>query len=110
MNNPSESDVTPLASNGTGGEGVMCMPRSLTAESVESVAAEMLAVRLDKKRHVTLDFSQVGILTSPGVQLIVALEKALMESSGTLVISEVKSAVAEVFSDLGFERLLRSVS
>ena len=86
------------------------IPTSLTAETVQKVAEDMRGQQVERHKYVHLDFSETNILTSPGMQLLLSLEKTLSETGGIMVVSEVKSALREVFCDLGFERLLRKES
>lgn len=83
------------------------LPAALNAASVVAVAADMREQQLDKQRIVVLDFTQVAALTSPGLQLLVSLEKSLGEVGGTLFVHNVKSGLEAVFRDTGFERFLR---
>lgn len=86
------------------------MPSSFTAENVEQFTAEMLRQDAGIQRTVTLDFTDTANLTTPGVQILLSLERSLSETAGVLVVTEVRHAIREVFCDLGFERLLKTVS
>lgn len=90
--------------------GSMVMRSHLNIEAVEEVLGEMKALQLDKCRNVTLDFSSVDVLTTPGLQVMTSLEKSLSEMSGTLSVVHVKPGVAGVFRDMGFERFLLTAS
>ena len=98
--NPQENTADPKQAT------TQALPPKLSAETVEEVCAEMRESQLARFRTVTLDFSAVDIFTSPGMQLVIALEKSLLEAGGKLAISGVKPSVSAVMRDLGFERFL----
>jgi anti-anti-sigma factor len=87
-------------------ETSMLLPSRLCAETVEEICNEMRAAKLDRFKQVTLDFSQVDIFTSPGMQLVLALGKSLQDAGGKLAVSHVKPGVSQAMRDLGFEHLL----
>lgn len=109
-----DSDINQAASTGeeqkAAVSGAMLLPVSITIESVEDVAKEMKALRLDKCRQVVLDFSQVDVMTTPGLQLLVALEKSLAATNGALVLNHMKPGISALLKEAGLERFTRTAA
>lgn len=106
MNDASEDADRPVENAGL----LFALPVSFTTETVEGVAAEMKEKVLDKQHLIVADFAAVEFLSSAGVQLLLSLEKALSENNGKVSVVNLKPAVAEVFTDLGFERFVKTAS
>ncbi|MEI7669994.1 MAG: STAS domain-containing protein, partial [Pseudomonadota bacterium] len=82
------------------------LPTFMTIETVGTLAAEFKQWSLPKKICVTLDASQVENITSPGLQLIVALEKTLTRNGNALTIIGKKELFIQAFKDAGLENFL----
>lgn len=79
------------------------LPQSLTIETVESFA-DQLRQQLDiDVTEVSVDASGVELITTPGVQLLVALGKSLEARNGKLRLINAGSSFFSVFSMLGMD-------
>lgn len=76
------------------------LPVALTIDTVEALAADFSAYCADGP-CVTLDATQVEVLTTPGVQLILSFSKSLEAQGISLRIIHAKPAVTQVFERLG---------
>lgn len=82
----------------------------MNIETAELLAAELKQLPLEEKTSLALDASQVEIITTPGLQLIVSLGKTLEAQGGTLLITGRKQAFDDAFRDAGLESLLGRTS
>lgn len=83
------------------------LPSVMTIETVESIAAELKQLPLAEKTGLTLDAALVESITTPGLQLIVSLERTLAAQGGTFAIHGQREGFARTFRDAGLEELLR---
>lgn len=82
------------------------LPATITIESIEALAAEFKQWPFAEKTHLTLDASQVENITTPGLQLIVALEKTLSSQGGVLTVASMKESFINAFKDAGLASVL----
>ncbi|MDX2073357.1 MAG: STAS domain-containing protein [Alphaproteobacteria bacterium] len=82
------------------------LPPVMTIETAEALAAELKQLPLAEKTSLTLDVSQVQNITSPGLQLIVSLEKTITAQGGRLTITGERDAFVCVFKDAGLGSML----
>ena len=87
-------------------DGAYVLPSALTIESIESLAAEFKQWPFQEKSHLTLDASQVDQVTTPGLQLIVSIEKTLAAQGGSLIIHAPKEPFVRAFNDAGLQSIL----
>jgi len=83
------------------------LPEIMTIETAEVLAGELKQLPLSGKMTLGLDASRVESITTPGIQLIVALEKALTAQGGTLKMSGKRESFNNALRDLGLERLIK---
>jgi anti-anti-sigma factor len=86
------------------------LPEEMTIETAEALAAELKQLSLAEKTSLVLDASQVENITTPGLQLIIALEKSLTAQGSALVIKGKRDSFADAFKDAGLESLLSKSS
>ncbi len=84
------------------------LPAVMTIETAESLAAELKQLPLSEKTNLTLDASQVETITTPGLQLIVSLEKTLSAQGGSLTIQGQREPFIHAFKYTGLESLLNN--
>lgn len=89
-----------------GREIALTLPALMTIETVEQLAAEFKQWPLVEKSSVTLDAGQVENITTPGLQLIVSLEKTLTSQGGVMAIIRKKDSFVRAFKDAGLESVL----
>lgn len=100
-------EESPLTQGADGGGGVQnaearfVLPSAMTVETAEALAAELKQLPLVEKTNLTLDASQVEAITTPGLQLVVSLEKALSAQGGTLTVGGGREAFLRAFQDAG---------
>lgn len=82
------------------------LPSSMTVETVEAQAAELKQLPIKEKARLVIDASQLEAITTPGIQLLLSLEKSLVTFSGELVIKNSKPNIHHTFATLGLEHLL----
>lgn len=83
------------------------LPPVMTIETAETLAAELKQLPLPEKTRLTLDASQVENITTPGLQLIVSLDKTLAAQGGALLINGQTEQLVHAFRDSGLESLLK---
>lgn len=86
---------------------IFALPEYMTIETAEALAAELKQLPIGDKTSLTLDAGRVESITTPGVQLIVATEKALASQGGSLRIINKREAFTHAFCDLGLERMIK---
>lgn len=86
------------------------LPQVVTIESVEALAAELKQLPLAQKTDLILDASQVQNITTPGLQLIISLEKTLSSQGGMLAIRDKSEAFMHALKDAGLQNLLSTSS
>lgn len=77
------------------------LPATLTIDTVESVAANILSLPLAQGKSLVLDASKTEIVTTPGAQLIFAISRTLKDLGGTLTVEQLNAGIAQAFEDLG---------
>lgn len=82
------------------------LPIEMTIDVIESVAAEMKQLSLSEKSSLLLDGKQLENITTPGLQLIVSLEKTLTGQGGSLTLKNLKKPIIQIFKDSGLENML----
>ena len=90
-------------SNNAMEEMTYTLPSSMT---IEAQAAELKQLSIREKTRLTIDASQLEAITTPGIQLLLSLEKTLATFDGELVISNSKPNIHLTFATLGLEHLL----
>ena len=83
------------------------LPPLMTIETAEALAAELKQLLLAEKTCLTLDASHVENITTPGLQLILSLEKTLSDQGGTLTINGKRDSFMHAFSDVGLASVLK---
>lgn len=79
----------------------LALPSSMTIETVAQVSATVSQFQFSQENPLVLDAGQLEVVTTPGVQFLVALSKTL-ESAGThLQLIHCRPSVGDVFADLG---------
>ncbi len=82
----------------------------MTIDTIEAVAEDVKKISFGEKSVCTFDMRQVESITTPGLQLIVAAEKTLAASGGTLKVIGHRDAVTRVFRDAGLEAQLTKIT
>lgn len=85
----------------------IALPAVLTIEAVEILAAEFKQLVLENDTHLQLDASAVERVTTPGIQLIVSLEKTVTDAGGILDIIGGKEEFNNAFADVGLASLIQ---
>lgn len=74
------------------------LPAVMTIETVAALAEELKQLPAGV---VTLDGSKTEILTTPGVQLLLSLQKNLSDAGGKLVLTQSQPIFTSAFAALG---------
>lgn len=80
---------------------VFPLPAALTIETVEALYASFQGMSLNALPQLVLDASQTEVLTTPAVQLLLALEKALAGHGGSLLLLHLSPELQERLCGLG---------
>ncbi len=85
---------------------------ALTIDSVENLANVLKAFLVENNKNpcLALDASGVEVITTPGVQMIIALGKILERHSGKLEINNPTEVFVKAFETLGLRHLLQKWS
>ena len=85
------------------GHAVFVLPSSLTIESAEAFASAILKQGIPGNGEIfTLDASHTEIITTPGVQVILALSKTIAASGGKLSVLNPSETFTRNLETLGF--------
>lgn len=82
------------------------LPSTISIDNIESLTRDILALNIENGDRLTLNASLVEVITSPGVQLLIALDKTLTNKCGKLIVSQPKDAMMATFKSLGLENYL----
>ncbi len=80
------------------------LPAAMTIETVEELQGKLRALVETSGKTVTLDASAVETVTTPGAQLLVALDKHLRGGGGKLLLRNPRASVTETFATLGLRQ------
>ena len=84
----------------------LLLPPAMTIETIESVAAEYKQFPLHEKLQLRVDASQLETISTPGIQLLLSLEKSVSMAGGHMVIENCAASVRPSFATLGVLHLL----
>ena len=82
------------------------LPASITIDNIEQLTKDLLALNIENGAGLSLNASQTEVITTPGVQLLIALDKALTNKCGSLTLIQPKDVLIGVFKSLGLENYL----
>ena len=82
---------------------IIPLPASITIDTVEGLLQEFRKHEITPDASLTLDASQVTAITTPGVQLIVALKKTWEHEGGKIALTGQTPAFTETFQRLGLK-------
>lgn len=83
---------------------MVTLPESLTIETVETATASLR--QLSFNADLLVDAARLERLTTPGIQLLLALEKRVLSSGYKLALQGMQEPVAEIIRYMGFDALL----
>ena len=101
---------TTIQTNGPAENVSYTLPAAITIETIESVASGIHALSLSPASHLTLNAADTETLTTPGAQLLLALDKTLSQGGGRLFLLHAKEPVKETLRTLGLEAQLTTWS
>lgn len=82
------------------------LPNEMTIDVAEDIGTEFKNQFLERSGNVVLDASEVVNITTPGIQLIVSLEKFLTSKGYTLNVTGASEGCICAIRDLGLEHLI----
>lgn len=85
------------------------LPPMLTIETVDRLAAALSALPIAETKAaqtMQLDASLVEAITTPGMQLLLALQKTLTDAGGSVQLSGLRASCVEALRAAGMEKLL----
>lgn len=82
------------------------LPAILDLETVETVVKETAPWLEEQGLTLTLDASPVDIIMAPGVQLLLSINKTLVQSGGKLIVKQPSEFFVSIFKSLGLLTLL----
>lgn len=84
----------------------IALPAEMGIDAVEALAETFRTLKIEDKSVLSVDAAQVIHITSPGIQLLVALEKTVAARGGHVVIENRNPHLEQVFRDLALESVL----
>lgn len=91
---------------GLSGDAVdFALPPNMNIENIEAIANQLKNL-VANKANITLDASNVENITTPGVQLVIALEKSLSAMGKFLTVMGGGEHFTAAFKDIGLESLI----
>ncbi len=96
-------NTPPLPPEAAAAEQTLHLPPVFSIETVEAVASEIAALPLNAGTTLILDASATEILTTPGAQLLLSLDKTLSQIGGTLCLRNAGSDLAATMKILGLD-------
>ncbi|MEQ1789256.1 MAG: STAS domain-containing protein [Rickettsiales bacterium] len=85
------------------------LPPVMTIETIENLVSEIKQLPLSDKTSLTLDASNVENISTPGLQLIISLEKTFAARNGALIINGQKDFFLRALEDVGLDSLLNKI-
>ena len=83
------------------------LPAAITIETVNMLHGELKQLLSDESAFsLTVDAAQTEIITTPGIQLLLSLDKALKQSGSRMVLSNAPEIMKKSFQGLGLEAQL----
>jgi anti-anti-sigma regulatory factor len=80
------------------------LPARITLETVEALVRDLKEITTTPGSSLVLDATNTEVITTPGMQLFLALEKTLRQTNANLSLQNVKASVVEVFRTFGLEK------
>lgn len=84
------------------------LPPVLSIETTETFAAEIEAMNPSWGEPLNLDASATEIITTPGAQLLVAIDRTLTQAGGKLTLYNPRTDMINAFRMLGLEEQFNS--
>jgi anti-sigma B factor antagonist len=91
-----------------GGVQVVEVSGSVDAGTAERFEENLLPLAGGEHALVALDMAELAYLSSAGLRILLAAQKAARQEGGEVVLVAMRPAVEEVFSMVGFDALFRS--
>jgi anti-anti-sigma regulatory factor len=85
------------------------LPASITLEEAPALAEALRALPLQENQALKLDASAVEVITTPGIQLILALGLSRAQHGGQLQLAAPSSALVDSFLALGLGAELQAL-
>lgn len=95
-----------MQQNLTGNAINFSLPPNMNIENIEHLASDLKQLVSQNKKNLLLDVSKVENITTPGLQLILSLEKTLSAAGNFLSISGESISLSGALKDSGLENLL----
>lgn len=102
-----KSGNTPAETSTQAASVSLVLPSSLTISTIDNFASEVKQLPLQQPMSLSIDGSRVESITTPAMQLIVALEKAVSAAGGTMVFTGKTHMLAQAFHDAGLDAVLQ---
>lgn len=96
-----ENTATVAEANSAPATRIFAFPGAVTIQNVEEVTEEIRKLHLAPGETLVLDVVQTEIITTPGIQLVLAVANTLEQSGGALVIMKPKDTFNQAFDVLG---------
>lgn len=93
--------TTPSSLSQSGTRHTCSMPAALTIDTVGTFLACLESFSFSAGDSLVLDASATEVITTPGAQVLLAVDKILQSSGGSLQVHHAREALADAFHSLG---------
>lgn len=89
----------------------LALPNALTIDSIESFTTNLIEKISPKTREMTLQACSVELLTTPGIQCLLSLQKTLQQQDASMQLQVADGdAVSRAFEHAGLAAILHALS
>ncbi len=87
----------------TANKVILSLPSMLTMENVEEFFLEARKINLSEGVHVQIDASALGSITTPGLQVLLALARSVAQANGQFQILSAPAALNDACRVMGLD-------
>lgn len=77
------------------------LPAVVTLDTIREIADGLKKLSPGSSATLVLDVSKIEIISTPGVQMLIAAAKSAKEANGKIRMASINAAVLQAFEDIG---------
>jgi anti-anti-sigma regulatory factor len=104
-----ETTTTPTVVAAQSSPTTISLPSSMSIETVVDIASEWKSLTAAAAQTLHIDGSQVERFSTPAVQLLLSLEKTVLEAGGKVMLTGATECIKQAFTELGLESFLQGL-